>query len=339
MDTLTPQPALDVLLLAGEGESSYKVYHQHKAFLHLQGKTIVSHVLESLHRVPSVRSIYLIGQKDSLRRTLAEDGVPLDAPKPVHLLQQRENLYQNIWHAFLATLPEPVPEAELETSPYADRAVLIVPCDAPLITPHEVEYFIRKSDLTRYDHILGLTPESCLKPFYPEGGRPGIRMAYLHLKEGNFRINNLHLVRPVRIGNRRYIQEMYQYRYQRNIRNVIPFALKLLLRDRYHGYRLYLGLVLSLLAARWHCPRLEACFRNWVPKAALERWVSQGLATRFFGLTVPFPGAALDIDNEEDFRALEARFEEWRGRIRQMEQAHPLPPPATTPGPAVTPAL
>jgi len=326
MEPLTPHFRYDALLLAGEGESSFKVYHQHKAFLRLHGKSIVNHVIESLQQVPSVRAIYVIGQQDTLRQTLQAGGISLESPKPIHLVQQRENLYQNIWHAFLATLPERVPEDRLEQSPHSDRAVLIVPCDAPLITPHEVEYFIRQSDMDQYDHILGLTPETSLQPFYPQNGRPGIRMAYLHLQEGNFRINNLHLVRPARIRNRPYIQAMYQYRYQRNIRNVIPCALKLLRKNLYGGYRYYLGLLLSLLFDHLNCPALVRYFRSWVPKAELERWVSQALSTRFKGLEVPFPGAALDIDSEQDFETVRARFYDWRVQLEQLDRRHPLPP-------------
>jgi len=38
----SPHKKYDVILLAGEGESSYKVYHQHKAFLEIKGKCIIN---------------------------------------------------------------------------------------------------------------------------------------------------------------------------------------------------------------------------------------------------------------------------------------------------------
>lgn len=319
MDTLNDFQQFDAILLAGEGESSYKVLNQHKAFLRLEDRCIVTHVIDALRQVPSVRSIYVVGQKERLARTFQEDGVDLKAPKPVRLLQQRENLYQNIWHTFLATLPDNHDEQPLETGPYRDRAVLIVPCDAPLITAYEVEYFIRHSDPGRYDHILGLTPERSLEPFYPKQGQQGIRMAYLHLREENYRINNLHLVKPIQIGNRHYIQQMYQYRYQRNIRNVIPFALKLFWKDQYKGYHYYLGLILSLLFSKLRCPPMVRYFKNWVPRRELEDWISKGLATRFKSLVVPFAGAALDIDNAPDYEAMKCRFQEWRTVLKQME--------------------
>lgn len=319
MDATNPSAKFDAILLAGEGESSYKILHQHKAFLRLEDKCIVTHVIETLQQVDSVGGIFVVGEKEKLGKTLTGDGIDLTRPKPIRLLQQRQNLYQNIWHTFLATLPPDSGNTPLDAGPYRDRAVLIVPCDAPLITPFEVENFIRLGELDRYDHVLGMTPESSLRPFYPGAGKPGIRMAYLHLKEGNYRINNLHLVKPIRIGHRDYIEKMYQYRYQRNIRNVIPFALKLFWKDKYKGYHYYLGLILSLLFSNLNCPSLVRYFRNWVPRQELEEWISKGLATRFKSLAVPWPGAALDIDNESDYHAMKVCFAEWKARLKQLE--------------------
>ena len=51
----------DAILLAGEGESSYKVYHQHKAFLEINGKCIINYVVEALQQVDSIKDIYIVG--------------------------------------------------------------------------------------------------------------------------------------------------------------------------------------------------------------------------------------------------------------------------------------
>ena len=55
-----------------------------------------------------------------------------------------------------------------------------------------------------------------MRDFYPESlGAPGIHMAYFNLREGRFRQSNLHLVKPARLGNRHYIEDLYEHRYQR----------------------------------------------------------------------------------------------------------------------------
>ncbi|TDJ50856.1 MAG: hypothetical protein E2O44_03210 [Nitrospina sp.] len=325
MDNILKSKKYDAILVAGEGKNSYKVSHQHKAFLRVEGQSMVSYVLRALQQVDSIQNIYVVGPKIQLMRHLAEDRIDLQAPKTITILEQRENLFENVWHTFLLTLPEPIAADQLETSPYRNRAVLVVPCDAPLITPHEIEYFIQNCDMENHDHVLGLTPETALRPFYPGPGQPGIKMAYLHLKENIYRINNLHLVKPLQMKNRHYIQQMYQYRYQRNLINVGRFALKLIGKDKRNRFGYYLGLLLGLMFSRLKLDGLVDFFRSWVPKKGLEECISNIMQTRFVGLEVPFPGAALDVDNSKDYETLKLRFQEWRNTLRQLETQHPLP--------------
>jgi len=311
----------DTILVAGEGESSYKVYHQHKALLKINGKRIVNYVVEALLQVDAIGRIFIVGRKEALGEVLAEAKMDLTYPKPILLIEQRENLYENIWHTFLETLPDGVDREAVEESEHRDKAVLIVPCDAPLITPHEVEHFIRHADMENQDHVLGLTAEESLRHFYPGRGRPGIKMAYLHLKEKSFRLNNLHLVKPARIENRHYIQTMYQYRYQRNFKNLILFGLSLFGKDKAAHYRYYIGLQMGLLfgGLGWNWPL--GYFRTWVPKRELERSISTIMKTRFMAMEVPFPGAALDIDNDRDYETMKARFNEWREYLSHPENS------------------
>ncbi len=311
----------DTILVAGEGESSYKVYRQHKARLKINGKRIVNYVVEALQQVDSIGRIFIVGKKEPLREILDEGGIDLKYPKPIHVVAQRSNLYENIWHTFFETLPEKISPEDVGRSEYRDKAVLIVPCDAPLITAHEVEHFIRHADVENQDHVLGLTAEDSLKHFYPRDGRPGIKMAYLHLKEKSYRLNNLHLVKPVRIENRHYIQKMYQYRYQRNIKNLILFGLSLFGKDKARHYRYYIGLQMGLLfgGLGWNTPLNY--FRTWTPKRELEESISTIMKTRFVAMEVPFPGAALDIDNDRDYETMQARFDEWREYLSHPENS------------------
>ncbi|KMP12022.1 hypothetical protein UZ36_02315 [Candidatus Nitromaritima sp. SCGC AAA799-C22] len=320
-----PHEKYDAILVAGEGESSYKVYHQHKAFLEINGKCVISYVIGALQQVESIKDIYIVGSKTKLEQTLKQASIDFHYPKTIHLVEQKANLYENIFCTFLKTIPggEDTLIADLETSRHRDKSVLIVPCDSPLLTPHEVEHFISKCDTERYDHILGLTPEEALKKFYPSKNKPGLKMAYLHLKEKSYRINNLHLVKPLRIANREYIQKMYQYRYQRNFKNFIMFSLSLYGKGVFEHYRYYIGLQLCLFfsALGWKIP--VRYFRKWTPKRDLEQCISTLLKTRFKGLEVPYPGAALDIDRDSDYEAIKARYDEWRAWLNPSEQSLP----------------
>ncbi len=314
----------DAILLAGEGESSYKVLHQHKAFLRIKGKCLINYVIEAALEVESINNIYIVGARAKLLQTIEEGGIDLHYPKKIFVLEQKANLYENIWHAFLETLPEKISESELENSVYRDKAVLIAPCDAPLITPHEIEYFISQSDLENYDHIIGLTPADSLRHFYPKDGKPGLEMAYLHLKEKKYRANNLHMVKPIRIKNREYIREIYQFRYQRNIKNVLLFGLSLCKNHKLRDLKLYISFQLSLMFSKLGMESAVNFSRSWAPIKSLRECVSDILQTRAWGLETPFPGAALDIDNDRDYHAILHQFDEWKEYLDRLDQPHSL---------------
>jgi molybdopterin-guanine dinucleotide biosynthesis protein A len=315
----------DAILLAGEGESSYKVYHQHKAFLEINGKCIINYVVEALQQVESIKDIYIVGAKNKIKQTLNDSGVDFCYPKTIYLIEQQSNLYENIFQTFLKTIScgKKSVSVDLEVSQNKDKAVLIVPCDSPLLTPHEVEYFISHSDTNKYDHILGLIPEESLKQFYPTERLPGIKMAYLHLKENNYRINNLHLVKPLRIGNREYVQKMYQYRYQRDFKKIVLFGRNLLGKIKLKYYRCYIGLQLCQFFASigWKLP--VEYFKKWTAKKDMENCISNLLNTRFKGLEVPYPGAALDIDRDSDYEAIKTRYNEWRDLLSMKRSSAP----------------
>jgi molybdopterin-guanine dinucleotide biosynthesis protein A len=324
MNLMPNEKKFDAVLVAGEGESSYKVFHQHKAFLKINNKCIINYVVDALQKVDSIREIYIVGLHEKLNEVFKSSDTEVEYSKPIHIIPQKSNLYENIWHTFLQTIPDGVNMEVPQNSAYRDKAVLIVPCDSPLLTSHEVEHFIRHSQIENHDHVLGLTSKKNLEFFYPRDGKPGIKMAYLHLKEDSYRINNLHLVKPIRIENREYIQKMYQYRHQRNFKNMVLFGLSLLGKDKAKHYQYYFGLQMGLLFASLGLESMVRVFRSLTPKKALEKSISNIMKARFMGLEVPYPGAALDIDNDRDYEAMKIRFNEWREYLSRPENS-PLP--------------
>ncbi len=320
---MSNQKKYDTILVAGEGKSSYKVHHLNKAFLTINGKCIIHYVVESLQQVESVRDIYVVGPKEKLDQVFLSARVDLKFPKRIHIVEQRANLYENVWHTFLQSLKDENGEVP-NTDTHRDQSVLIVPCDAPLMTSREVEYFISRADMENYDHVLGIVSREKLKYFYPQGKKSGIKMAYLHIKEDSFRINNLHLVKPLRIENREYIQKMYQYRYQRNFKNLVLFGLSLFGKDKSRYYKNYIGLQLCLFFANLRFDFLVDYFRKLNPKKELEKIISTIMKTRFMALQVPHPGAALDIDNAKDYDAMKLRFDEWWKHLQDHKEPLPI---------------
>ena len=270
MGSMKSQKKYDAILVAGEEKSSYNVHHQNKAFLTINGKCIIHYIVESLQQVESIQDIYIVGPKEKLNQVFLSGRVDLKSPKTIHIVEQKTNLYQNVWHTFLQSLKDENGELP-NTDTHRDRAVLIVPCAAPMMTSQEVGYFISHANMENYDHVLGMVSREKLKYFYPQERKQGIKMAYLHLKEDSFRINNLHLVKPLRIENREYIQKMYQYRYQRNFKNLVFFGLSLFGKGKARHYKNYVGLQLCLFFANLRLDFLVDYFRKLNPKKELEK--------------------------------------------------------------------
>ena len=323
MGSMNNQKTYDAILLAGEGKSSYKVHHQNKAFLTINGACLIHYIVETLQKVESIQDIYVVGPKEKLQQAFLSGRIDLTSPKRIHIVEQKTNLYENIWHTFLQSLKNEN-GARPNTDTHRDRAVLIVPCDAPLMTSQEVEYFISHADMEKYDHVLGLVSREKLQHFYPQKKTLGIKMAYIHFKEASFRINNLHMVKPLCIENREYIQKMYQYRYQRNFKNLILFSLSLFGKDKLRHYKCYIGLQLCLFFANLGLDSLVDYFRNLNPRKELEKTISTIMKTRFKTLEVPYPGAALDIDNAKDYDAMKIQFYEWWKYLQEYKESLPV---------------
>ena len=153
-----------------------------------------------------------------------------------------------------------------------------------------------------------------MRGFYPTApGAPGIRMAYFNLREGRFRQSNLHLIRPARIGNRHYIDEMYEHRHQREFGQILALAWRLLRSER--GGLRGAGLLPADAPRRPRRP-LGARGRGRRPAApdpdprassAASPRCSRGA---FRLIVTEAGGCAVDIDTEHDFDAAKLCFDE-----------------------------
>jgi hypothetical protein len=194
---------------------------------------------------------------------------------------------------------------------------LFLSADLPFATPQEISDFVRRGLAFGCDYVLGLCTEESMRGFYPEApGEPGIRMAYFNLREGRFRQSNLHLIKPARIGNRQYVEEMYEHRYQRQIGQMIALGWRLL-RIQEGGFSVLYSYALMHLAAiadRWRLARIADWIRSRIPMARVEAGCSALLQGAFRFAVTEVGGCAVDIDNEPDYEAARARFELWRAR-------------------------
>jgi len=307
---------LDVIVTAGDRGASRPVFGDNKAFLPLADIPIINYVLSAVERAQCTARIFVVGDTTRLAAALAVPNTPWRGTRPLHFLEQGNTLYDNVWNAFLHTLPDYTPGTDWRLymdTPAFDKAVLVIPGDIPLATPEEIDAFVDGCDLARYDYCLGLSAASVLQAYYPQDGRPGIQMAYFTLRDLRVRQNNLHLVKPLRLGNRHYVQKVYDFRYQREWRNILRLGWELCTTQngslRLAGYYLCLHAARFLTTLGLQHLRLVRPFFLEMPVIASV--LSQLLQTRFTAVLTPYGGCALDIDNAEHYAAVGANFERW----------------------------
>lgn len=339
---MTPVEGIPAIVAAGDGKASKAVLGQSKVYLEVADRALISRVVEMLQQVPEVSEVYVVGDAERLAATLRADPSEAGLRKPVWIVPQYRNLFENVWLTYRRLLPGAGPDGRDPGPEDEDRPVLYLSADMPFATPGEVSSFVERSIAASCDYAMGVVPESAMEDFYPrQPGGPGIEMAYFNVREGRYRMSNLHLVRPGRIGNRHYIEEMYEHRYQKQLGNILGLAWRIL-RDEGGGpsMLLYYSLMhLAGLADRRGWPRLADWLRQGVSFERVDRSCSALLRTRFRLVVTEAGGCALDIDNENDLDAARARFGEWHEqqerRVRELYSPPALCETAGTPAAAL----
>jgi hypothetical protein len=169
---------------------------------------------------------------------------------------------------------------------------------------------------------LGLTPESALEPYAPQPDRPGIRMAHFPLRDVKVRQNNLHLVKPLRITNRHYIQRVYDHRYQKKWPDILKLCWQIItlpdvsLRCLWAFVCLHVAQLLIRLGwekAPWFRPL-------FLDLSMLASCISQALQTRVTMVPTYYGGCTLDVDNAEHYEAICVNFTRWLAHQERLAQ-------------------
>ncbi|MGQ4808587.1 hypothetical protein NKDENANG_01974 [Candidatus Entotheonellaceae bacterium PAL068K] len=307
---------LDVIVTAGDRQGSRPVLGDNKAFLSIAGIPVIHYVLSAIERAHCTARLFVIGDKARLESVLAAPNSPWQGSRPLMLLEQRNTLYDNVWQAFLHTLPDYTPGMDWRVytkTPAIDKAVLVISGDIPLAIPFEIDAFVNACDLSRYDYCMGVSTEATLRAYYPQPGRPGIQMAYFAMRDFYARQNNLHLVKPLRFGNRHYIQKMYDLRYQREWFNFLKLCWALWWAKDASWRTVWALCRLHIASLVTRCgwqqmPLLRPFFLDLQLLASL---MSQLLRTRFTMVETLYGGCTLDVDNAEHYEAICTNFDAW----------------------------
>ena len=311
----------DTVLLAGDTGASRMVCNTNKSFLTINGIPLLLYVLRALEKAERVNRICVIGPQDRVASTLEEHHDFLKHTKEVTLCEQGESLFANAWKAFLHLNPEAEGTDPNQAEP-SEKAAFYVSGDIPLVTPFEIDTFLSLCDTDQYDYFLGIAPAENLKYFYPQKGKPGIKTNFFHIKEGRYRQNNFQLVKPLKVTNRNYVQKVYDYRYQRDLSNILKLACEFL---NHHvgleGFMCYALLHWHQFLSQIRLNPLTLPTRALLPLAFIDKCIARVLGTRFTTTITPFVGAVLDIDNERDYKTMCALFSSWEHYLNEREEA------------------
>jgi len=285
-----------------------------KVYLEVEGEPLVVHVVRTLQRVPEVDDVWVVGDAARLEAAFADDRIRKDLSKPLHVVGQFRNLYENAWETYRRSLPGAPPEGRDPEGEDLDRMALFLSADLPFAMPEEVSEFIELGLGANCDYALGLVGESTLLPFRASDGKPGVELPCFNLREGRLRQSNLHLAAPGRFGNLHYVESMYEHRHQREWKDMLGLAWQLL-SSRQGGLvvSFFYGLMhLSGLADRWGLRGLANLLRRTVSLERTERALSRLLDTRFRFVLTQLGGCAVDVDTEHEYAVVCERFRDWR---------------------------
>jgi hypothetical protein len=310
---------IPAVVAAGDRRAARAIYAESKPYVQLGGRPLVAQVVAALQAVPEIGEVWVVGDAGRLEAVFGDPREQQCLTKPLHVVPQFRNLYENAWETYRRLLPGAGPEGRDPGPTDEALPVLYLSADLPFATPEEISAFVRQSLAADCDYAVGLCTEESMADFYPPApGEPGIRMAYFNLREGRFRQSNLHLVRPALLGNRHYIEDMYEHRYQREFGQMLALGWRLLRIEEGGPSVLYYFVLMHCagVADRRGWRRLADWLRNRIPIARVEAGISRLLRTRLRFIVTEGGGCAVDLDNEEDFEAAKACLDEWTARQR-----------------------
>lgn len=304
-----PEP-LDAIVLAGTDDNPRRMIQgQNKAFLSIGGTALVRRVVDALLQVESVGHVFVVGPIQRLEAVLG------GLSERVRLVDQAGKMIANAWEAIHA-IEDRWRRADIGADP--QRPILFLSCDLPLISPKAVADFIARCALEDsreaqgHSMLCGVAEEASLKQYYPTGGQVGIRRPYVNLADCRLRLANIYVGRPRTLTNQAFLQVGFEHRKAEKWKNVLYLIWRFLSQ---HG-----GLQAAWLAARMQATlvvsknkdsKIYQRLRRGNTRDRTEKVCSRVLGGSVRIVITPYGGLSLDADNEDDFRVLSERFEDW----------------------------
>lgn len=305
---------INAVILAGDRKASILVDNENKAFLKINSIPCIVHVVKAFLASEYAGNIVIVGPESRLKSTLKEYDMYPD--NRIKIIEQKENLIENGKAGYIAALdgiPDNTEFQSLDREKYGDVPAVGGSCDIPLITSQEIDEFILYADPEKFDYYIGLCDDEVLSHYYPDAENPGIRLTYFNLREGNFRVNNLSMIKPLRLERLYYIERMYEIRYQKQFFNMLKLFMEILFTGKGLARTFWYAMVLHLARICFD-RRYERLYQMLKKKVSIKKAfesISRVLGTRASFVITHYGGAALDIDHPEDKEVIEKMYDRW----------------------------
>jgi GTP:adenosylcobinamide-phosphate guanylyltransferase len=309
---------LDAIVLAGTHTNPKRlIAGRNKAFLEVGGTPLISHVVKALVEAETIGQIFVIGPAEELRETLQ------DFPDTVRIIAQKGKMLSNAWACIEASEDFHRGDADM---PVEDRPLLVISCDLPLATARSIDDFVARcaqednAASEPFAMLAGVVDEPGVEVFHPRDGKPGILRPFVQLEFGRLRLANIYVGRPRKLSHQEFLQTGFSHRKAKDWRNVVALTFDFFFKS--HGgwqaawltMRVQLTLMLSKGGGRWY-RRL----RKGNTRERIEHSVSKVLGGPVRVVITPFGALSLDVDDEEDYRILDACFDEWAEITARVE--------------------
>ena len=296
---------IDAIVLAGtHTDPSRLILGQNKAFLDMAGQPLLRHVVDALLGAKSIADIYVIGPVEQLRDALQGE------PAKVQLVPQEGNMLTNGLAGIHASEARHAKEGRARDPM---RPYLVLSSDLPIISSDSVQDFVARcaaddqASETAYGLMVGLADEDGLEPY----SENGIVRPFVELEFARIRLANIYVARPWVLSNLEFLQTGFGFRKAINWRNVAGLAYNFLSQPGgLQAAWMTIRLQAAMMAAR-RGGRLYRRLRRWNTRERLEARTSMVLGGPLRMVVTPFGGLSLDVDDEQDFHILTARYEDW----------------------------
>lgn len=308
---------LDAVVLAGTHQNPNRlIAGRNKAFLEIGGKLLIRYVVDALLGAERIGQIFVVGPAEELLRELAGYS------SRVRVIAQRGKMLTNCWAGIEASEDSHRYDKSI---PVHDRPLLIISCDLPLVTAASIDDFIGRcarldnQSEKPYAMLAGVVDEPGVRPFHPDGDKPGIERPFVELEFGRLRLANIYVGRPRSLANQAFLQTGFSYRKAKDWRNVVALAFNFFKSQggwqaAWLTLRIQVTLMLTKRKGYWYRRLKKGNTRERVEKS-----VSQVLGGPVKIVTTPYGGLSLDVDDEEDFRILGDRYEDWAAITAAVE--------------------